>query len=77
MKEEESITTSQSSARMPVAVAARLLGVCEQTVRNMASIGRLTWFYGSGSVRPSGLVAASVYAFIRKARENSAIEVGQ
>ena len=53
--------------RMTVAEAARRIGVCRQTVRNYANAGRLKWFWGNGTRRPSGLLAASVEAFARSA----------
>jgi len=59
------------AVRMSVADAARRLGVCTKTVRSLAHAGRLEWFWGNGSVRPSGLMAASVLNFcaeIRKGR---------
>ena len=53
--------------RMTVAEAARRIGVCQQTVRNYAHAGRLKWFWGNGTRRPSGLLASSVEAFVRSA----------
>ena len=52
--------------RMSVAEAATRLGVCQQTVRNMANAGQIAWFWGSGRIRPSGLIAQSVEDFIAR-----------
>ena len=56
------------AVRMSVADAARRLGVCAKTVRSLAHAGRLEWFWGNGSVRPSGVIAASVLSFARMRR---------
>lgn len=53
-----------ATVRMSVNEAARRLGVCRQTVRNLAHGGKLQWFWGGGSIRPSGVVARSVEDFM-------------
>lgn len=57
--------TRSKPSRMTVAEAARIIGVCPQTVRNLAHAGKLSWFWGNGTERPSGLVASSVSRFLR------------
>lgn len=56
------------TVRMSVAEAAEMIGVCEQTVRNMANAGIIAWFWGSGKIRPSGVMASSVRDFISRKR---------
>lgn len=56
------------AVRMSVADAARRLGVCAKTVRSLAHAGRIEWFWGNGSVRPSGVIAASVLSFAKTRR---------
>lgn len=60
------VSRVSSPVRMSVAEAATRIGVCEQTVRNMANAGQLAWFWGSGTIRPSGVIAQSVEDFIAR-----------
>ncbi len=61
MKDHSS--SSRKGMRMSVSDAAALLGVCPQTVRNLAHAGRIKWFWGAGCERPSGVVSDSVASF--------------
>ena len=63
---EVRVSRGSSPVRMSVADAATRIGVCEQTVRNMANAGQLAWFWGSGTIRPSGVIAQSVEDFIAR-----------
>ena len=64
MQNRADISTEKGVAvRMSVTDAAKRLGVCRQTVRNLAHEGKLQWFWGGGSIRPSGVVAKSVEEF--------------
>ena len=56
--------TIETFKKVSVAEAARRLGMCKQTVRNMANSGKIKWAWGNGPERPCGIIWQSVEDYI-------------
>lgn len=56
--------TPTGFAKISVAEAARRMGVCESTVRNMANSGKIKWAWGNGNKRPHGIIWQSVVDYV-------------